>query len=271
MIQWGITTLIGHRRSLKTCLTDAARFGYDWIELNCVRDYYAHWNAFQLADSPDELARLNGLLAECRLGCSAVDCHGLFGRNLEEFNYTCDYLIAGFRIAQTLKSPVVITSIPRGPAPWELMVRTTAELCRKAEDAGLTLAIEAEYDFTVGTPEELTNFLDAVDRPNLKVNFDPSHFARAGFDVPAMVRRFFEKIVHVHLKEFLPHQPCITRYTGVEASPCSRMLDELEFLGYNGVASAETLVDLGKETENPAAEIMKGIKTWETRKAQASA
>ena len=63
----------------------------------------------------------------------------------------------------------------------------------------------------------------------------------------------------------------MTRYTGVEASPCSQMLDELEFLGYNGVASAETLVDLGRETENPAAEIMKGIKTWETRKAQASA
>lgn len=266
MIHWGITTLIGHRYSLENCLADAERLGYRWIELNCVRDYYAHCNAFQLADSPDELARLIELLKEHRLSCSAVDCHGLFGRNPAEFDYTCDYLRAGFHIAEALSCPVVVTSIPRGPAPWKLMVKTAAELCRRAANAGLTLAIEAEYDFTVGTPDELARFLDEVDQPNLKVNFDPSHFARAGYDVAETVCRFFSQIAHVHLKEYLPELPHATRYTGAGGSPCSRMLDELERLGYDGVASAETLVELERETDNPAATIMTGIRRWEKRK-----
>ena len=236
-----------------------------YVELNCVRDYYAHCNALQLADSKEELDRLRNLLNENHLCCSAVDCHGLFGRNREEFEYTQEYLEAGFRIAANLGAPTVVTSIPGGSAERPAMVAATKALCRKAAARNLELAIEAEYDFAVG-PNTLERFLDAVDAPNLKVNFDPSHFVRSGWEVEKAVQTFFCRITHVHLKEYLPDRPHATRYTGTPGSPCTRMLDELFRLGYSGVASAETLAELDEGPENPAAVIMNGIRTWEHAK-----
>ena len=265
MMQWGMTSLIGHRDSFEHCCRYASRLGYGFIELNCVRDYFSHFNPLQLADSPETLRRIRDVLAESGLRCSAVDCHGLFARQPEGFAYSCDALRAGFEIASALGSPVVATSIPGGGAPWEKMVSECAGLCREAADRGLTVAVEAEYHFAVGTPDELERFLACVDSPNLAVNFDPSHFVRAGYDIAETLRRFDGRIAHVHLKEYLPASAHPTRFTGEEGSPASQMLDELRRLGYSGVASAETLAELDVDGEAAASEIMAGIRRWEQR------
>lgn len=261
-MRWGISTLIGHKKSLASCCREAAALGYQCIELNCVRDYYAHCNALQLADSPEELDNINNLLRGNNLKCSAVDCHGLFGRNKAEVFYTLEYLNAGFRIARYLGAPAVITSIPGGGADFPDMITMTRELCRKAAAENLNLNIEAEYGFAVG-PGNLKEFLDAVGAENLKVNFDPSHFVRSGRKVEEAIQNFFDRISHVHLKEYLPEIQHGTRYTGAPGTPCSRMLDELLHLGYNGVVSAETSVELDEDkSENPAESIMSGINKW---------
>ena len=238
--------------------------------MNCVRDYYAHYNAMQLADSSGELLRIRRMLHENKLGCSAIDCHGLFGRSSCEYNYTCEYLEAGMRIALELGAPLVVTSIPKGPTPYSIMARTMKTLCQKAADLNLGLAIEAEYDFAVG-PNELEMFLNDVAAQNLYVNFDPSHFARCGWKIPRAVEKFRDRIAHVHLKEYLPDVPHGTRYSGIQGSPCSQMLDELGRLDYDGIASAETLVELDDVSSDSASIIMNGIRSWETRKEMVNA
>ena len=41
-MKWGLTTLIAHRYSLEHCFREAAALGFQYVELNCVRGYYAH-------------------------------------------------------------------------------------------------------------------------------------------------------------------------------------------------------------------------------------
>lgn len=258
----GITTLVGHTESLENFFKKVSALGYQYIELNCVRDYFAHCNAMQLADSPGDLARLKQLLDENNLKCSAVDCHGLFGRSAEEVLYSQRYLEAGMEVAVKLGSPLVITSIPGGAVTRPEMITAVRELCGKAEKLGLEIAVEAEYAFAVD-PDTLESFLDEVNAPNLKVNFDPNHFARANWEVEDAVRKFFPRISHVHLKEHLPETPYPTRFTGTVGSPAYRMLDELVKLGFNGVISAETLAELDELPEDPAAVIMEGIKKYQ--------
>ncbi|MBR7127350.1 MAG: sugar phosphate isomerase/epimerase [Lentisphaeria bacterium] len=267
MMKWGITTLIGHRRGLAEFCQEVKKLGYEYIELNCVKNYFAHYNALQLANSPREIEFIQEILQTNNLGCSAVDCHGFYGRSEAEFEYTSDYLLAGLEVTEKLGSKFMVTSIPACDIiPWEKMVKRMSEICRKAQDKNLEIVIEAEYNFPVGTPDSLEKFLSDVNEPNLKVNFDPSHFVRANFDVKEVIRRFFHVISHVHVKEYLPEKIHPTWYEGELNSPCSQMLDELYRFDYQGVASAETLVEMAYRGNEAPEIIMNGLKKWQKSK-----
>ena len=264
-MQWGMTTLIWHKYALEHCFKAVSELGVKYIELNCVRGYYEHCNAFQLADSPDELQRIAGWLRKYDLKCSALDCHGMGGWQTDEFDYSIEYMYKSLQVAQALDAPLLVTSYPNGPAAWDKLVTETRKLCKKAAQSNIGVAIEVEYNYHVGSLESLEQFMDEVDIPNLSVNFDCSHFVRAGMDVAAVVRALFPKISHVHCKEYLPEAAYSTRYTGEAGSPCDIMLDTLCELGFNGVVSAETLADPSVDPQVAAAEIMAGINKWKER------
>lgn len=264
-MKWGLTTLIAHRYSLEHCFREAAELGFDYVELNCVRGYYPHANAMQLADDPAGLESIGMLLQKYGLQCSAVDCHGLFGNTPAEFQYNLDYIRAGLTVAQFLQAPMLITSFPKSSTPWRELVNAAKLLCREGADRGLRVAVEAEFGYPVGTPEEVEQLLEETDHPALGINFDPSHFCRLELEPADLLRRFGEKVIHVHAKEYLPESPYPTRYTGVEKSPCSRMLSALAEQGYNGVVSAETLADPEADPSGSMREIMQGFHIWSKR------
>ncbi|MBO5689973.1 MAG: sugar phosphate isomerase/epimerase [Lentisphaeria bacterium] len=264
-MKWGFTTLIAHRYSLEHCFREAAELGFAYAELNCVRGYYAHANAMQLADDPAGLTHVSGLFQKYGLQCSAVDCHGLFGNTPDEFRYNLDYVRAGLKVAASLRAPMLITSFPKSETPWERLVVATRELCCEAADLGLRVAVEAEYGYPVGTPEEVDRLFEEVDHPALGINFDPSHFSRLGLKSADLLRHFGGRVIHVHAKEYLPETPFPTRYTGRLDSPGGEMLTALAELGYTGVASAETLAYPEADPSEAMQEIMRGLQNWESR------
>jgi sugar phosphate isomerase/epimerase len=146
------------------------------------------------------------------------------------------------------------------------MTARARDLCQEAAAMGLTIAIEAEYGFAVGTPDELERFLDETGAPNLAVNYDPTHFVRAGFGVRETVRRFAKRIVHVHLKEYLPEAVPPTLFTGERVgSPAWATLDELAAIGYDGIASVETLAELVLPAETLATTAWNAIQKWQEK------
>lgn len=264
-MKWGLTTLIAHRYSLEHCFREAASLGYKYVELNCVRGYYAHANAMQLADDPAGLEHIAGLLQKYGLQCSAVDCHGLYGNTPEEFQYNFDYVRAGLRVAHALQAPILITSFPKSAATWGDLVNASGTLCREAEEQGMRVAVEAEFGYPVGTPEEVEKLFDDVAHPALGINYDPSHFSRLGLKSADLLRRFGERVIHVHAKEYLPEKQFPTRYEGDLTSPCGEMLSALAELQFNGVVSAETLADPEADPSESMHQIMQGLRNWENR------
>ena len=265
-MKWGLTTLIAHRYSLEHCFREAAELGFSFVELNLVRGYYAHANAMQLADDPAWMEHIAGLLQKYGLQCSSVDCHGLFGNTPEEFQYNFDYVRAGMKAAAFLNAPILITSFPRSETPWEKLVSATRELCLEAADCGMRVAVEAEFGYPVGTPEEVDRLFDEVAHPALGINYDPSHYSRLGLKSADLLRRFGDRVIHVHAKEYLPEKPFPTRYEGDLTSPCGEMLSALAELQFEGVVSAETLAYPEADPSEAMRQIMQGLKLWESRK-----
>lgn len=69
---------------------------------------------------------------------------------------------------------------------------------------GLTLAIEVESNFWADTGSRSAQLLEAINHPNLKINWDPGNAIEAG-DVPypdgyAQIRKY---LAHVHFKDAL--------------------------------------------------------------------
>ena len=264
-MKWGLTTLIAHRYSLEHCFREAAALGFQYVELNCVRGYYAHANAMQLADDPAGLKHIAGLLQKYNLRCSSVDCHGLFGNTPDELQYNFDYVRAGLDVAHALQAPILITSFPKSAASWEELVNATGSLCRDAAERGMKIAVEAEFGYPVGTPEEVDKLFEDTAHPALGINYDPSHFSRLGLKSADLLRHFGDRVIHVHAKEYLPEKPFPTRYEGALSSPCGEMLTALADLQFAGVVSAETLADPEADPSEAMRQIMQGLRNWESR------
>lgn len=264
-MKWGLTTLIAHRYSLEHCFREAAELGFQYVELNCVRGYYAHANAMQLADDPAGLKHIAGLLQKYNLRCSSVDCHGLFGNTPDELQYNFDYVRAGLDVAHALQAPILITSFPKSAASWEELVNATGSLCRDAAERGMKIAVEAEFGYPVGTPEEVDKLFEDTAHPALGINYDPSHFSRLGLKSADLLRHFGDRVIHVHAKEYLPEKPFPTRYEGALSSPCGEMLTALAELQFCGVVSAETLADPEADPSESMRQIMQGLRNWESR------
>ena len=264
-MKWGLTTLIAHRYSLEHCFREAAALGFQYVELNCVRGYYAHANAMQLADDPAGLKHIAGLLQKYNLRCSSVDCHGLFGNTPDELQYNFDYVRAGLDVAHALQAPILITSFPKSTASWEELVNATGSLCQDAAERGMKIAVEAEFGYPVGTPEEVDKLFEDTAHPALGINYDPSHFSRLGLKSADLLRHFGDRVIHVHAKEYLPEKPFPTRYEGALSSPCGEMLTALAELRFAGVVSAETLADPEADPSEAMRQIMQGLRNWESR------
>lgn len=254
----GVTTLLYHKRGFFKCLKDIAEIGFEYVELNCVRGYYGHFNSLQLADSPELLDMIVKSLQENNLKCSGVDCHGLYQGPRSEMKYTEEYTQATMRIAKAVGAPMIITSYPSSDVTWDERVEGTRRLAREARDMGLGFAVEAEGGFTISNSKTMRKFIDDVGEGLVTVNFDPSHYMVAGEDPTEVLEMFRHELGHVHLKEYTDgiHSAA---YVGTPGSVADRVLHTLASWPYDGVVSVETLADICDEPETMTREIFAGI------------
>lgn len=254
----GIASLIYHQRGFFNCLKDIANAGYNFVELNCVIGYYAHFNPIQLADDAFLLQHVKQALADNKLACSAVDCHGLAQGAKTRLPYTARCVEAGIDIARELNAPCVITSFPNGEATWEERVDVTRKLAQKAAEHNIKLAIEAEAGFVINNTTTMLKFIHDVGDNLITVNFDPYHYVIAGEDPVEAMCLLKEHIAHIHLKDVIDGKPA--PYLGTPNSPADRVLQELKVWNFQNVVSAETQAEICDQPEILARKILKGIK-----------
>ncbi len=215
----------------------AARMGYDGLELACWGD---HVDVRRAADDPEYAASRRSLLAENGLQLHAISNHlvgqadcdliderhrsilpehvwgdgdpeGVRQRAAEELALSARAAKAiGVEVVNGFTGSSIWHSIyafpPTGQDYWDAGFRDFGERFGPILDAfereGVRFALEVhptEIAFDIASAERA---LEAVGgHPCFGFNYDPSHLAYQGVDYVAFVRRFGERIFHVHMKD----------------------------------------------------------------------
>ena len=129
-------------------------------------------------------------------------------------------------------------------ADWKTeVVRRFRELCRIAEDGGITLGHENCDGWAGQGPRETLDLLDAVQSPALKLIYDTGNPVTYGQDPWAFYSAVRDHIFHVHIKDYVrdPVSPSGYRATfpGEGAGRVREILADLKGRGYKRWFSIE--------------------------------
>ena len=120
-----------------------------------------------------------------------------------------------------------------GPAARDVITRNLREL---SDRHPTTTFVFENHDAASLVPEICREILDDVDRPNIRMNFDPVNFARAGVDALTALGVVRPFVAHVHLKGLDHGEFCEFGAGDVDLTP---VLQSLVDGGYMGRFSVE--------------------------------
>ena len=169
-----------------------------------------------------------------------------------------EYILHTMRWAKLAGCPRIDTTddrfAPQGVTEREaldMMRGIYRRVVRAAEQYEITINIEPHGYFTT-KPEFMAEMLAFADSPYLRMNFDTGNTFIAGQDPVAYLRRFADRVSHMHVKDVSESLAAATRgqQTGIAVSHCAlgdgvnagnirQCLALLRDRGYNGVLSIE--------------------------------
>ncbi len=179
--------------------------GYEGLEINCGDDWVtapgrfgggdrkALREAFQAAGFPPPV--MMNLIHLCARG--------------EDVEEKKSRLAATCGLARDLcwleQPSIVTTTLGKQSGTWEEARDSIVENLRLyvdvAGDHNVILAVEAHVGQEMDTPEKAKWLVEAVDHPNLKLNFDYSHFLMLDIDLQHSLDLNAEHSVHTHIKD----------------------------------------------------------------------
>jgi hydroxypyruvate isomerase len=119
------------------------------------------------------------------------------------------------------------------------VVDNLSEMAGPAQDAGIVLLVENINTtdmpgYFASTVERAAELVNAVDRPNVRLQLDQYHVGMMGGDAREVMRRYRDLVEHVQIAD-VPgrHEP------GTGQQPIRAFLDDLDALGYSGAVGLE--------------------------------
>ena len=126
--------------------------------------------------------------------------------------------------------------LPRAEFDAAHCASAAANLQRLSDRHPATTFVFENHDGASLVPEMCRAILEAADRPNIRMNFDPINFARAGVDGAAALAAVRPFVAHVHLKGLDRGAFCEFGDGDVDLSPVLRALADS---GYSGTFTVE--------------------------------
>jgi len=246
--------------NFEACLDWAKRNDVHYIEPGLIDGAsWIHGLGYQphvaLYEDPILLSRK--MLNEYGVRFSQVDAaYPLSGRDGPV--YGVPYVLKSIPWANLAGSPHVATTDglhkPAGlddPQAMDIMKRAYEQIVEVAEAHELIVTIEVHGYFTTN-PDRMAEMLAFSDSPNLGMNMDTGNTFIAGQDPVAFVRRFVDRVRHVHVKDVSESLAAAVRgeQTGIAVSQCAigdgvnadnirQVLEILRDHGFDGVLSME--------------------------------
>ena len=113
---------------------------------------------------------------------------------------------------------------------WKLMAQSLGEVAEHGAKVGACMAMEPGTE----SPEAMRKFLDAMDSPGLKCNYDPANVIQQ-FDVLSGVEVLKDYIVHTHAKDRGKGSPTV----GTGNVPWDEYIALMRKTGYDGWYAVE--------------------------------
>lgn len=134
---------------------------------------------------------------------------------------------------------------------WKLLAEGLHKLGRIAKDKGMMLTFHHHMGTVVQTEEEIDRFMEEVDSELVYLLFDSGHLSFAGIDPEKVLKKYVNRVKHVHLKDIrreLVEKSRAERWSflkgvregvftvpgdgDVDFAPIFRILEEAEYEGY---------------------------------------
>lgn len=84
---------------------------------------------------------------------------------------------------------------------WTLLTEGLDKLGKIAKDKGMTLTFHHHMGTVVQTEEEIDRFMQQVDPELVYLLFDSGHLSFAGIDPEKVLKKYVDRVKHVHLKD----------------------------------------------------------------------
>lgn len=186
-------------------VTRCREIGYEGLEINCGADWPTAPGRFGANDRE----RLRDAFREAGFPPPVMmNLIHLCGHD-EDREAKTKALADTCRLARDLSwedgPSVVTTTLGKQAGTWEEAREQVAEKLRLyadiARDHDVILAAEAHVGQEMDTPEKARWLVEAIDHPNLRLNFDYSHFLLLDIDLQHAIDLNAEYSVHTHIKD----------------------------------------------------------------------
>ncbi|HJN66004.1 MAG: sugar phosphate isomerase/epimerase family protein [Pirellulaceae bacterium] len=210
MIQLGMHTDNWRERSgnFQTAIASAVKHGLSYVEFGVIHgQYFIHALGYDpsvsLQSNPRALKRC---LDENGLAVSQIDAaYPLMGPDGSSFGVP--YVQQAIRFAAEIGCPCVDTTDGASKVegyPDEVVFRIACANYRQclawAKDYGVTINVETHGPYT-NDGDFLERLFNELDSPNLGFNFDTGNTFIAGNDPLEYLKRFRQRLSHVHIKD----------------------------------------------------------------------
>lgn len=219
-------------------LADGAKAGYKYIE---VQSYNNRFDKLMLTGEKGlrearERLKNAGLIPVAMYGPSWG------GANEEEVIRKAELILTYVNASKSMGiKTLVSTDGQRVENGLDMIVMTIRELIPELEKTGIRIGLEPHYKNRIETYEDYEYIFDKVgNHPNVGVCVDTGHFHSSGVDAGKIIRKWHDRIFHVHVKDHVGTQSVRFGHGDVDNAGVAKTLKEI---GYNGYLSAELEVE----------------------------
>lgn len=106
-----------------------------------------------------------------------------------------------YSIQGKMEQPVWEGKYVMNEEEWKLLAEGLNKLGKIAKDKGMTLTFHHHMGTVVQTEEEISRFMEMVDPELVFLLFDSGHLSFAGIDPEKVLKKYVNRVKHVHLKD----------------------------------------------------------------------
>jgi len=181
------------------------RIGYEGLEINCGEDWVTAPDRFGEQDRKKlrEAFQAAGFPPPVMMNLIHLCAHGEeVAEKMRRLESTC---VLARDMCWPDQPSVVTTTLGKQAGTWEESRDSIVERLKPyadlAADHNVILAAEAHVGQEMDTPEKAKWLVEAMDHPNLRLNFDYSHFHLLGIDLQHSIDLNAALSVHTHIKD----------------------------------------------------------------------